>query len=84
MTQRFNPLSNYEKTKEDVGYVLRTNAQQSDYDRVGFKAGLEIHQQLKTKKKLFCNCPAGIYHDDDDINAEIIRHMPTSAPSINT
>jgi glutamyl-tRNA(Gln) amidotransferase subunit E len=75
MTQRFNPLSNYNKTKEDVGYVLRTNAQQADYDRVGFKAGLEIHQQLKTKKKLFCNCPAGIYHDNDDINAEIIRHM---------
>jgi glutamyl-tRNA(Gln) amidotransferase subunit E len=75
MTQRFNPLSNYNKTKEDVGYVLRTNSQQADYDRVGFKAGLEIHQQLKTKKKLFCNCPAGIYHDNDDINAEIIRHM---------
>jgi len=75
MTQIFDPLSNYQNTKNEVGYVLRKNARQEDYDRIGFKAGLEVHQQLKTKKKLFCNCPAGLYHDDDDINAEIIRHM---------
>jgi glutamyl-tRNA(Gln) amidotransferase subunit E len=28
-----------------------------DYKKIGFKAGLEIHQQLETKK-LFCNCPS--------------------------
>ncbi len=28
-----------------------------DYERVGLKVGLEIHQQLDTKHKLFCNCP---------------------------
>jgi glutamyl-tRNA(Gln) amidotransferase subunit E len=30
-----------------------------DYTAVGFKAGLEIHQQLKTHK-LFCECPSEI------------------------
>ena len=30
-----------------------------DYKTVGFKSGLEIHQQLLTEKKLFCRCPAG-------------------------
>lgn len=44
-----------------------------DYHLVGFKSGLEIHQQLLTKKKLFCRCPAGIY--STMYNAEILRHM---------
>lgn len=45
----------------------------ADYQTVGFKSGLEIHQQLYTDKKLFCRCPAGIYSDNYD--AEILRHM---------
>ncbi len=44
-----------------------------DYAVIGLKAGLEIHQQLKTDKKLFCRCPAGHYSDTYD--AEILRHM---------
>ena len=28
-----------------------------DYNKIGFKAGIEIHQQLEGLK-LFCNCPA--------------------------
>ncbi|MEF8913094.1 Glu-tRNA(Gln) amidotransferase subunit GatE [Natronomonas sp.] len=28
-----------------------------DYDELGLVAGLEIHQQLDTATKLFCNCP---------------------------
>jgi len=45
----------------------------SDYAALGFKSGLEIHQQLLTSKKLFCRCPAGRY--SDSFNAEILRHM---------
>jgi glutamyl-tRNA(Gln) amidotransferase subunit E len=44
-----------------------------DYHEIGFKSGLEIHQQLKTKKKLFCRCPAGEYYENYD--AEVLRHM---------
>lgn len=46
---------------------------EDDYKKVGFKSGLEIHQQLLTEKKLFCRCPAGKYTRDFD--AEILRHM---------
>ncbi|HEC86434.1 MAG TPA: Glu-tRNA(Gln) amidotransferase subunit GatE, partial [Thermoplasmatales archaeon] len=35
-----------------------------DYASIGFKAGLEIHQQLDTKK-LFCNCPSKISDKTD-------------------
>lgn len=45
----------------------------ADYARVGFKSGLEIHQQLLTARKLFCRCPAGRYSPKYD--AEILRHM---------
>jgi glutamyl-tRNA(Gln) amidotransferase subunit E len=45
----------------------------ADYAAVGFKSGLEIHQQLLTEKKLFCRCPAGRY--SDVYHAEILRHM---------
>ena len=71
----FDPRQNYEASKQAVGYVVRPEATQADYDRIGFKSGLEVHQQLKTQKKLFCNCPAGLYNRKDEYDAEIIRHM---------
>jgi len=71
----FDPAKNYKASKQAIGYVSRKEATQTDYDRIGFKSGLEVHQQIKTKKKLFCNCPAGLYNRKDDFDAEIIRHM---------
>ena len=44
-----------------------------DYDAIGLRCGLEIHQQILTKRKLFCRCPAGHYGNDYD--AVILRHM---------
>ena len=43
------------------------------YAGIGFKSGLEIHQQLDTKKKLFCRCPVLPY--TEEFHAEILRHM---------
>ncbi|MEA2104273.1 MAG: Glu-tRNA(Gln) amidotransferase subunit GatE [Candidatus Cloacimonadota bacterium] len=72
---KFNPKENYEKTKNQVGYISLEQANSQIYTDMGFKSGLEIHQQLATKQKLFCRCPVGIYQDDDDFDAEIVRHM---------
>jgi len=75
MKGKFDPKKNYETTKKAIGYVTRKKATQADYDRIGFKSGLEVHQQLLTRQKLFCRCPAGIYNPDDIFDAEVIRHM---------
>lgn len=70
-----DPRRNYEETRKAIGYVRRKEATQPDYDRIGFMSGLEVHQQLKTKEKLFCHCPAGIFQKPDEFDAELIRHM---------
>lgn len=75
MKQNLDPKRNYEETRQSIGYVPRKAATQADYDRIGFMSGLEVHQQLKTKEKLFCHCPAGLYQKSDDFDAELIRHM---------
>jgi len=46
---------------------------EADYAAIGLRAGLEIHQQLLTEKKLFCRCRAGHYSPKFD--AQILRHM---------
>ncbi|RKY75774.1 Glu-tRNA(Gln) amidotransferase GatDE subunit E [candidate division KSB1 bacterium] len=71
----FDGSSNYQKTKKNIGYIPRNEADLNLYKKLGFKCGLEIHQQLATKKKLFCRCPAGLYHKGDDYDAELVRHM---------
>ena len=70
-----NALKNYESSQKQIGYVNRKEATQADYDRIGFMSGLEVHQQLLTKKKLFCRCPAGFFQKPDEYDAELIRHM---------
>ncbi len=67
--------TNYEKTKQQVGYKPRREMTAQDYAALGFMCGLEIHQQLLTDRKLFCRCPAGLYNDKADYDAEVVRHM---------
>ncbi|MCK5127113.1 MAG: Glu-tRNA(Gln) amidotransferase subunit GatE [candidate division Zixibacteria bacterium] len=73
--KNFDAKENYIATREAIGYVSRNKSNESVYEKLGFKSGLEIHQQLHTDKKLFCRCPVGLYRDGDDYDAELIRHM---------
>ncbi len=72
---QFDSKRNYEDSRKKVGYVPRKEATQQVYNQYGFMSGLEVHQQLLTKEKLFCHCPAGVYNKNDEFDAEIIRHM---------
>jgi glutamyl-tRNA(Gln) amidotransferase subunit E len=75
MKKKFDPKANYQKTRKLVGYVPRKEATQKTYDNIGFMSGLEVHQQLLTREKLFCRCPAGRFNDNSLFDAEVIRHM---------
>ena len=41
-----------------------------DYNELGLKMGLEIHQQLNSEHKLFCPCKTELVDDDPNQNLE--------------
>ncbi|MHA2270427.1 MAG: Glu-tRNA(Gln) amidotransferase subunit GatE [Candidatus Hodarchaeales archaeon] len=48
--------------------ISRHSSSSYDYEKLGFRAGLEIHAQIKSKRKLFCHCrpimvPSGMKPD---------------------
>jgi len=45
-----------------------------DYKAAGLVAGIEIHQQLDTKEKLFCHCPTTL-HDNAEHTGEFSRYL---------
>jgi glutamyl-tRNA(Gln) amidotransferase subunit E len=50
-----------------------------DYESLGLVAGLEIHQQLDTATKLFCNCPTRI-REPDESTRSLTRYLhPTKS-----
>ncbi len=46
---------------------------ETDYEKIGLKVGLEIHQQLNTEK-LFCNCPSLLRKDEPDFTIKRKLH----------
>lgn len=67
--------NNFMKTQRRIGYSSLKQTLPKVYDDLGFMCGLEVHQQLKTEKKLFCHCKAGVFQKEGQYDAEIIRHM---------
>ena len=45
-----------------------------DYKALGLTAGIEIHQQLDTKEKLFCHCPTTLM-DNAEHTGEFSRYL---------
>ncbi len=45
----------------------------TEYNKIGFKAGIEIHQQIETDK-LFCNCPSYLRSDEPNFIIERKLH----------
>jgi len=49
-----------------------------DYGRIGLKVGLEIHQQLNTKAKLFCDCRPELFKEEPELTF-LRRLRPTQS-----
>ena len=49
-----------------------------DYEKVGLKVGLEVHQQLDTSAKLFCSCRPELFKEEAPITF-IRRLRPTQS-----
>jgi glutamyl-tRNA(Gln) amidotransferase subunit E len=49
-----------------------------DYERIGLKVGLEIHQQLDTSAKLFCNCKPELFKEEPEVTF-LRRLRPTQS-----
>lgn len=49
-----------------------------DYGKIGLKVGLEIHQQLNTSTKLFCNCKPALFKEEPEITF-LRRLRPTQS-----
>ncbi len=49
-----------------------------DYQKVGLKVGLEIHQQLNVNSKLFCSCPPILFKEEPEITF-LRRLRPTQS-----
>ena len=45
-----------------------------DYEKLGLKAGIEIHQQLNTKEKLFSHTPT-IIRDSSEHTGDVKRYL---------
>jgi len=49
-----------------------------DYEKIGLKVGLEVHQQLDTSAKLFCSCKPELFKEEAPITF-IRRLRPTQS-----
>lgn len=71
--QAYDIYSGFSDWKIEGSREMRKDLTPVDFEKLGFKCGLEIHQQLNTEKKLFCRCPVGFSNAPHD--ATILRHM---------
>ncbi|MFO7966994.1 MAG: Glu-tRNA(Gln) amidotransferase subunit GatE [Archaeoglobaceae archaeon] len=53
----------------------------SDYQSLGLKVGIEIHQQLDTEHKLFCCCPT-THRDVEESDFEFFRYLRSKRSEI--
>jgi glutamyl-tRNA(Gln) amidotransferase subunit E len=46
-----------------------------DFKRLGFRAGIEVHHQIRSERKLFCRCPPTLEKDPENMDYSFYRYF---------
>jgi len=46
-----------------------------DFERLGFRAGLEVHHQIRSASKLFCRCPPTLEENPENLDYTFYRYF---------
>jgi glutamyl-tRNA(Gln) amidotransferase subunit E len=46
-----------------------------DFKRLGFRAGIEVHHQIRSDRKLFCRCPPILEEDPENMDYTFYRYF---------
>jgi glutamyl-tRNA(Gln) amidotransferase subunit E len=46
-----------------------------DFKRLGFRAGIEVHHQIRSDRKLFCRCPPVLEEDPENMDYTFHRYF---------
>jgi glutamyl-tRNA(Gln) amidotransferase subunit E len=46
-----------------------------DFKKLGFRAGLEVHHQIRSERKLFCRCPPTLESDPEKMDYSFYRYF---------
>jgi len=46
-----------------------------DFKKLGFQAGIEVHHQIRSERKLFCRCPPILEEDPENMDYSFYRYF---------
>ncbi len=46
-----------------------------DFKKLGFHAGIEVHHQIRSERKLFCRCPPILEEDPENMDYSFYRYF---------
>ena len=46
-----------------------------DFKRLGFRAGIEVHHQIRSDRKLFCRCPPDLEENPKNMDYSLYRYF---------
>jgi len=51
------------------------NPKDIDFKKLGFQAGIEVHHQIRSERKLFCHCPPNLEKNPENLDYSFYRYF---------
>jgi glutamyl-tRNA(Gln) amidotransferase subunit E len=51
------------------------NPKDIDFKKLGFQAGIEVHHQIRSERKLFCHCPPNLEKNPENLDYSFHRYF---------